>query len=95
MLCVQVVNPGVRENVRGTRQLTLSKGPEWMGHSPPKKKEFLNMCVSEFIIGKMRAPLILSSCVYSNKKEFSVQVKNKLRVENRNIRFFLVPKSLW
>jgi hypothetical protein len=26
---------GVRENARGTRQLTLSKGPEWMGHLPP------------------------------------------------------------
>ncbi len=26
---------GVRENARGERQLALSKGPEWMGHSPP------------------------------------------------------------
>jgi hypothetical protein len=65
----------VRENVRGTRQLTLSKGPEWMGHSPPKKKEFLNKCVSEFIIGKMRAPLILNTCVYQIKESSLSRLK--------------------
>jgi hypothetical protein len=38
---MQVVCAGVRENSRGARQLALSKGPEWMGHSPPWKKDFL------------------------------------------------------
>jgi hypothetical protein len=35
MFCMRVAGAGVRENARYTRQLALSKGPEWMGNSLP------------------------------------------------------------
>ncbi len=94
MLCVWVVSTGGERKRKGRKAVDFEQGT-WVAGKFATMKEGLPPQVSGFLIFNqlVKCTLILNTCVYSNKKELSVQVKNKPSVKIWNI--FLSLYVFW
>ncbi len=89
---------GVREVQGVQRQLTSSKGPETMGISTMNKGPPFQVRVFLFFflsLSTVNTHLTVICLCVQNRKELSVQVKNKLCVRIRIMRLVLVHQSTW
>jgi hypothetical protein len=73
-------------------QLTSSKGPEWIRIRRHEKG--IGFPSKLLLLAKSKYHPLDLMCV-QNKKEFSVQVKNKPRVKIQNMHLFLVHQFSW